>query len=180
MKKNLLTIIILAFQVVQVAMLGLLLFSVMSTNSKTAKIVSDIADAIELDKAGGNAGGSSGAVTLSLADQETYVIAGEDKLMVPLRISTDGNQHYLQAEVQLLINKTHEDYEKYGTPAQLDAFKVRIKTVVTETLQAYTIEQAQDIAQREAISESVLKALQNLYEGSDFIYKVQFSSFLPS
>ena len=36
MKKNLLTIIILAFQIVQVAMLGLLLFSVMSTNSKTA------------------------------------------------------------------------------------------------------------------------------------------------
>ena len=180
MKKNLLTIIILAFQVVQVAMLGLLLFSVMSTNSKTAKIVADIADAVELEQSGGNAGGASTVETLALADQETYVIAGEDKLMVPLRIGQDGNQHYLQAEVQLLVNKTHEDYEKYGTAAQLDAFKSRIKTVVTDTLQNYTIDQAQDVALRPEIANAVMKALQNLYEGSEFIYKVEFSSFIPS
>ena len=180
MKKNLLTIIILAFQVVQVAMLGLLLFSVMSTNSKTAKIVADIADAIELEKAGGTGGGASPEGTVALADQETYVIAGEDKLMVPLRIGADGNQHYLQAEVQLLVNKTHEDYEKYGTAAQLDAFKSRIKTVTMDTLQNYTIEQAQDIALRGEIANAVLAALQNLYEGSQFIYKVEFPSFIPS
>ena len=180
MKKNLLTILILAFQIVQVAMLGLLLFSVMSTNSKTAKIVSDIADAVELDKSGGTGGGSAPGAAVALADQEIYVIAGEDKLMVPLRISTDGNQHYLQAEVQLLINKTHEDYEKYGTAAQLDAFKSRIKTVATDTLQNYTIEQAQDVALRAEMASAVLRALQTLYEGSGFIYKVEFSSFLPS
>ena len=180
MKKNLLTIIILAFQVVQVAMLGLLLFSVMSTNSKTAKIVADIADAVELEKAGGTGGGTAPGAVVSLDDTETYTLAGEDKLMVPLRIGTDGNQHYVQAEVLLSVNKTHADYEKYGTAAQLDAFKPRIKGVVQGAIENYTIEEAQDIAKRSEIANAALQALHSMYEGSDFIYKVEFSSFLPS
>ena len=180
MKKNLLTILILAFQIVQVAMLGLLLFSVMSTNSKTAKIVSDIADAVELDKSGGTGGGSAPGAAVALADTETYTLAGEDKMTIPLRISTDGQQHYVQAEVILSVNKTHSDYATYGAPAQLDAFKSRIKGVIQETIMNYTIEEAQDTAKRTEILSAVRNALHTMYEGSDFIYKVDFASFLPS
>ena len=53
MKKNLLSIIILALIVVNIAMTGFMLLSVMTTNSQTAKLVSDIAAALELETSGG-------------------------------------------------------------------------------------------------------------------------------
>ena len=57
MKKNLLSIIILALLVVNLAMNGFMLLSVMTTNSQTAKLISDIAAALELEASGGAGGG---------------------------------------------------------------------------------------------------------------------------
>ena len=57
MKKNLLSIIILALLVVNLGMTGFMMLSVMTTNSKTAKLISDIAAALELEANGGNSGG---------------------------------------------------------------------------------------------------------------------------
>ena len=45
MKKNLLSIIILALLVVNIGMTSFMLLSVMTTNSQTAKLISDIAAA---------------------------------------------------------------------------------------------------------------------------------------
>lgn len=184
MKKNLLTIIILALQIVQVAMLGFILLSVMSTSSKTAAVVSDIASALELEQAGGTGGGSAPGAAVALADTESYYINGDDKLMVQLMVNPatgDGKTHYAQVEVALSINKTHEDYAAYGAPAQLDAFKERIKGAISGAIQNYTLEQVNDINLRNTeVKDAALQALHTLYEGSDFIYDLTFTSFLPS
>ena len=96
-------------------------------------------------------------------------------------VNGDGKTHYAQVEVSLSINKTHADYEKYGTAAQLDAFKERIKGAISGAIQNYTLEQVNDINLRNTeIKDAALQALHTLYEGSDFIYDLTFTSFLPS
>ena len=49
MKRNMLSILILALLVVNLVMNAIMLLSVMSTNSKTAKIISDVATALQLE-----------------------------------------------------------------------------------------------------------------------------------
>ena len=49
MKRNMLSILILALLVVNLAMNAFMLLSVMTTNNKTAKIISDISAALELE-----------------------------------------------------------------------------------------------------------------------------------
>ena len=49
MKKNLISIVILALLIVNIVLTAIMMFSVTSTNKKTAALVTDIASAISLD-----------------------------------------------------------------------------------------------------------------------------------
>ena len=49
MKKNLLGILILGLTFVNIIISGITMFTVMTTNQKTAKVVSDVANAISID-----------------------------------------------------------------------------------------------------------------------------------
>ena len=53
MKKNLISVIILALLVVNIVLTGIMMASVLSTNKKTASLVTDVASAINLELEGG-------------------------------------------------------------------------------------------------------------------------------
>ena len=69
MKKNFVSIIILALLIVNIVLTAIMMFSVIGTNSKTAALVTDIASAINLDLEGskGNA-----EVSVPIADVVRY------------------------------------------------------------------------------------------------------------
>ena len=71
MKKNLISILILALLIVNIVLTAIMMFSVTSTNSKTAALVTDIASAISLDIEGMR----SGASAVPLENTVTYTIA---------------------------------------------------------------------------------------------------------
>ena len=52
MKKNLLSIVILALLIVNLVLTSIMMFSVMSTNKKTAAVVTDIASVLQLELGG--------------------------------------------------------------------------------------------------------------------------------
>ena len=52
MKKNLISIVILALLIVNIVLTAVMMFSVTSTNKKTAALVTDVAAAINLDLGG--------------------------------------------------------------------------------------------------------------------------------
>ena len=56
MKKNLISIIILALLIVNIVLTAIMMFSVTTTNRKTAALVGDIASAISLDLGTGEIG----------------------------------------------------------------------------------------------------------------------------
>ncbi|WP_022763833.1 flagellar basal body-associated FliL family protein [Butyrivibrio sp. XPD2006] len=180
MKKNLLSIIILALLVVNLGMTGFMMLSVMTTNSQTAKLISDIAAALELEANGGNTGGFSGSASgvVAVTDMATWGFTGDEKLTIALKPGEDGKAHYMVVEVVFSMNKASADYATLGTEENLANVKEVVKSEITNTLASYTMEELQggmDAVARETILENV-QAMFN----SNFIYDISFSSVLYS
>ena len=175
MKKNLLSIIILALLIVNLAMNGFMLLSVMTTNSQTAKLVSDIAAALELEASGGAGGGFSGANsgTVGVANIATFGFTGDNSLTISLKPGSDGKAHYMVAEVVFSMNTAAPDYATYGTSDSLTSMNDLVKSKVIDILSSYNMEELQvDLT---PAKEKVLEAIQELY-GSDFIYEVSITA----
>ncbi len=181
MKKNLLTILILALLVVNLAMTGFLTFSVMSTNYMIANLVSDIAAVLELEAGGGvgTGGGSFGktAADISVADSAFYEISGDSEMTIELAKSEDGKSHYAIVDLVLSMNKNHEDYATYGTDEQLGAMKGKMQSIIQGVVSSYTIDTAK--SSEKEIRAAILEKLQEMYN-SDFIYDISFSKFICS
>lgn len=177
MKKNFISIGILALLIVNLVLTGIMMFSVMSTNKKTAALITDIATAINLelvDNSAVDSGSDTPAITM--ADIATYTIPD---MTIPLRSGTaadgtpDTKDHYAIISVALSMNTTHEDYATYGADIvnKADLLKGQINEVVSQ----HTLEEAK--ANTQEMCEEILARIQQLYD-SDFIFDVTFSSSL--
>ena len=180
MKKNLLSIIILALLVVNLGMTGFMMLSVMTTNSQTAKLISDIAAALELEANGGNTGGFSGSAcgVVAVTDMATWGFTGDEKLTIALKPGEDGKAHYMVVEVVFSMNKASADYATLGTEENLANVKEVVKSEITSTLASYTMEELQ-AGMDEVARESILENVQAMFN-SNFIYDISFSSVLYS
>lgn len=171
MKKNLISIGILALLIVNLVLTGIMMFSVMSTNKKTAALVTDIASAIKLELSDGTtATQEEETKQLSIADIATYTIAD---MTIPLKTGADGKDHFAMVSVALSMNTTSEDYQTYGPSIaeKVDLLRGQINSVISQ----YTMEEAK--ANSAAICNEILLKIQALYN-SDFIFDVTFSSAL--
>ncbi|WP_026651279.1 flagellar basal body-associated FliL family protein [Butyrivibrio proteoclasticus] len=177
MKKNLLSIIILALLIVNLVMTGFMMMSVMTTNSQTAKIIADIAAALELEANGGQTGGFNGSSggNVGVANIATFGFTGDEKLTITTKPGNDNKSHYMVVEVVFSMNTASGDYATYGTSESLESMKDLIKSKINDVLSSYSMEELQ--ADSSTAKEAILEAVQELY-GSNFIYDVTFSSML--
>jgi len=171
MKKNLISILILALLVVNVVLTAIMMFSVMGAAKKTSKLVTEISTALNLELSGNE--GTEGPAAITIADLESVDIA--DQLTIPLAIGDDGKTHYCVVKVTFYLNKTSEDYE---TMAPVFTANTSLnKSVVNTVIGKYTYDEAQ--RSTDAMKNAILTAIRNEY-GSDFIYRVEFSDILFS
>lgn len=165
MKKNLLSILILALLIVNVILTAVTMFSVTSTNKKTAAIVNQIASVLQLEL--NNGADESEAETVSMEDTATYDISEE--LTIPLKTGADAKDHYAIVSVSLSMNTKSPGYKAYGESiADRDSL---IKGEIIDAFRSYTIEELK--ADEDVVVEDILKRLQKMFD-SDFIYKVSF------
>lgn len=178
MKKNLLSIIILALLVVNLGMNGFMMLSVMTTNSQTSKLIADIAGALELEANGGNTGGFSGSASgvVAVTDTATFGFTGDDNLTINLKPGEDGKTHYLVVDVVFSMNTASPDYATLGAEDRLASMKELVKSKVTNTLAAYSMEELQ-AGGLETARETILDEVQELF-GSNFIFDCNFSSVI--
>lgn len=169
MKKNLISIAILALLIVNIVLTAIMMISVASTNKKTAALVTDIATAISLDLSTGEEN-EEGAEAISMSDVVTLTISD---MTIPLKRGEDGKDHYALISVALLMNSQHEDYEKYG--ADVANKTDLIKGQINEAVSQFTIDEAN--ANPQLLKQEILKKVQALYN-SNFIYDVTLSSTL--
>ncbi len=92
MKKNLLSVIILALLIVDLALTGIVMFSTVSANKKTVSLVNDIAAVLDLELTNGTGEATNvGNVSVSVADTDVYNI--QDAMTIALKPSADGKEH---------------------------------------------------------------------------------------
>ena len=169
MKKNLISIVILALLVVNIVLSSITLLSVSGTNRKTAALVTDIAAAINLDL-GRQTAEEKQEVTVSMADVVTYDITD---LTVPLKKGeNDEKEHYAMLSVTLSMNSKDKDYKTYG---DLSARESLIKGEINDAVSQHTADEARENSH--AIEEEILQRVQAMFD-SQFIYDVTFSSIL--
>ncbi|MDE6964716.1 MAG: hypothetical protein K2P30_13945 [Lachnospiraceae bacterium] len=171
MKKNLISILILALLIVNIVLTAIMMFSVTSTNSKTAALVTDIASAVSLDIEGMR----SGASAVPLENTATYTIADMTILLKDDANQAEGTEkkdHYAQLTVVLSMDNRHEDFAANGN-GDLSSRQDLIKGRISDVVGKYTLDEAKQNTQ--AITTDILNSIQGLFD-SDFIFEVTLVS----
>ena len=165
MKRNLLSVIILALLVVNLALTGVMMFSTISANKKTVALVNQIAAIIDMEvKAPLDTGGDK---EISILDTDTYNI--EDEMVITLKRGEDGAEHYAIVSVSMSMDKTDERYAELQPLVASNESK--IKSVINDTFGKYTKEEAS--ANSKAIADEILTQIQTMFD-STFIYEVYY------
>ncbi len=167
MKKNLISVLILALLIVNVVMTGVMMFSVTSASSKTAALVDQIAAALNLELSADGDTADNSAVVVSLASTEVYDIA--DSFTVKLKKGVDGEDHYGLFSISLSLNKDDDGYGDYG--ATISSYESKIKSIIINVVSSYSIDDADDSKQE--MLDDILSQIQAMYD-STFIYEVIF------
>lgn len=163
MKKNLISIVILALLIVNIVLSSITLFSVFNTNTKTAALVTDIAAAISLDLGGEY----EKTAVVPMEDVVTYDIA---EMTIPLKKGEDGKEHFVLLNTTLSMNSKNKDYEMYS---DLTTRESLIKGEISDVVSQCTIEQLRENS--DVIEEQILERIQTMF-ASTFIYDVTIIS----
>jgi len=170
MRRNLLSIIILALLAVNLVLTSIMMVSVSSASKKTAALVSDIAEVVKLDISDGSTNGVL-VQDVPIEDVEVYPISNE--LTIPLAVGEDGEQHYCLLSLALSMNKKSPGYKTHA--ADLSTKESLITGKVYDIVGTYTWEEAQ--ANKEMMKDDILKGIQEMFN-SDFIFQVSFSEII--
>lgn len=167
MKKNLLTVLVLALTLVNTILIGVMMVSVMGTNKKTAKLVGDIATVLNLEL---GTAGEEEKLEVSLADTEVYAIDGSMTILLKSEPGATKST-YIVFDIALSLNKKHADYKKYGGE-NFKSYDSMIKSAINDAVMQYTELECRNDMQ--AMKDDILKAIQEIFQ-SDFVYNISLS-----
>ena len=172
MKKNMLSILILALLIVNIVLTAIMMFSVTGTAKKTSALIDDISAAINLDLQNQGAT-STGAPIVDVPIENIEVFPIGEELTIPLAKGADGKDHYYLVAVSLSLNTKHEDYKKLQptVATQVDLIKGEIISVIG----SHTLEEIQE--NTDGIRMEILQRIQTLFD-SQFIFNVTFTKGL--
>lgn len=163
MKKNMLTIVIMAMTIINSILLAAIIFAILPTANKTTKLVNKVAEIIDLELET-----KEPDKVVAISDIETYKVA--DELTINLK-RTNNSNHYALVTVSLSINKLHEDYATIMSI--ISSHDNEISEIVDEEFSAYTIDEVN--GNKNIIKQNVLTRIQNHFS-SDAIIKVSFGN----
>ena len=168
MRKNLLSIIVIALCAINVIFSAVLVFAVVPASMKTNQLVTQAASIIDLELEDSE----EKAAKVKVQDIATYNIG--DDLTINLKRSEDDNKlHYARLNVSLSLNTKSKDYESLNPTIETN--EGVIKEFVTDTFSDYTADGV--LSNKEEIKEKVLTQLKDYFK-SDFIINVSFSNLV--
>lgn len=166
MRKNLITVIILALCVVNLILNVMLVFVCMPSARKTNNLINEIASVLNLELES-----NDGMPTVELANIATYNV---DAQVVNLKNDGSGDSHYVQVGLTLEMDSSSKDYDDLN--AVLTDGQGAVFDVARNIVQNYTYAEVTDQQIQEKIKKQILDALQKKY-GTQCIYRVSFSNF---
>lgn len=166
MKKNLMSVLILALLFVNIILTAILTFSILPSVKKTNQLVDTISAAVNLEVNGGKTKKTS---SVPMSQIQTYDL--EDKMTINLKQGEDGKEHYVVLTASVSMNTESDGYKEYGEAISEKASI--IKSEINNVVSSYTYEEFRDDQQK--VQDEITNNLQGLFD-SEFIVDVGFSS----
>lgn len=166
MKKNLITVIILALCVVNLILNVMLVFVCMPSAKKTNNLITEIASALDLELEK-----EDEQPKVELENIATYNVEAQ---VVNLKDDGSGESHYVQVGLTLEMDKSSKEYENLN--AVLTEAQGAVFDEARNVIQNYTYEEVMNQDTQETIKKQILDSLQKKY-GTKCIYRVSFSKF---
>ena len=170
MKKNLISVIIMALVLANLILTAILAFTIIPQTKKSNELIDQVCSAINIELEGGQNKDSS---AVPIEDIEVYNIT--ENFTVNLTPGEDGKKHYAVFSVGLSMNTKSDGYKTYGGAEGLAEKETIIRSEINTIVGAYTVEEFNADGQK-AVKKDILEAMQNLFGGTDFIVAVNFSS----
>lgn len=167
MKKNLISVLILALLIVNLVLTGIMMFSVTSAANKTAALVDDIASALSLELKSDSENVTEETEAVALGDTVIYDI--EDEFTVKLAKGLDGEDHYGLFSVSLSLNSADDGFKDYGETVA--NYESKIKSIIIDVVSSYSIDEAD--TKKDEMLDEILDQIKTMYD-STFIYEVYF------
>lgn len=171
MKKNLISVLILALVFANLVLTTLLIFTILPETKKANNLIDQVCQAISLDLKSGTATSASQIPQEQIAD---YALnADGENLTFSFAPSDDNSMHILVCGISLSLNKESDGYKQYKE--DLSTKKNVILKEVTDVIGEYSMEQYN--ADKGAVHDKILKKLQKDF-GADYIVDVNIVSSL--
>ncbi len=167
MKKNLMSVIILALVCVNLVLTAILMFTIVPQTKSANQLIEKVCQAIDLDLTTGDGAGTSNIPTENLVQ---FVLNEGEKNNIKLAKGEDGKTHYASVSVSLSLNKESEGFKSYGT-AGLEERDTIILGNITDIIGKYTVDEFD--TNRDEIKDEILEDLQSMF-GADFIVGINF------
>ncbi len=161
MKKNFLTIIILALGILNMILTAVIVFAVVPTTMRTNNLISKVASTIDLEL---ESPLKNDEDQVGIADIEVYQIP--DDIVINLKKEPgDTKLHYaLASSVSLSMNMKSEDYKELQPT--IESNKSAITEIISDEFSSYTVNNV--LENKDKIKEDILKELQEYFK-SEFI-----------
>lgn len=169
MKKNLMSVVILALVIANLILSAVLTISIYPQTKKANELISKVCAAIELDLEGGNA---EEVMAVPQEQVEIYNVNAGESMTINLKPGEDGVEHYAVTEVALGINTKDEDYKKYGLPEEIAKKDNMIKDKIYSIISSHTADELR--GDQKAIQNEILAELKDMYD-SKFIVSVSYT-----
>ncbi|MCR4691096.1 MAG: flagellar basal body-associated FliL family protein [Lachnospiraceae bacterium] len=166
MKRNLLSVLILALVLVNVGLTVVMMISVTGTNKKTAALIDSISMVLnlEIEK-------KQEEEPVPIADLDVYAIPEE--MTILLKPDANGGAHYAMVSVSIVMNSKDEDYATYQP--MISQRESLIKSEIMEAFGSYTKEEVE--SDNSIVANDIKQRLQDLF-GSKFITDISFQKLV--
>lgn len=158
MKKNLMSVLILALLVVNLVLTAITMISIVPAAKKSNALITDICTALKLELASGR---NANLSNVPIEDLQSYTLS--DTMTINLRNSEDGSEHYAIVAVVLSMDKSNDDYEKIGLAGiEAGLYDSNIKSIINDVIRTYTYEELHN--QPELAQKDILEKLQGFFD----------------
>lgn len=171
MKKNILTIIIMALAVINVILTAVIVFTMVPAMSRTNNLVQEISQMVDLELEKSEEDKNA---VVSVKDREVHNFSSStgQNLTINLKKGQDGKDHYALVDmVYVTINKSADDYKDIA--AIIDEKGSDVIQKVTDVIGNYDYETIS--ADRDAMKQEIIKKLQEFFE-TEAIIDVSFDN----
>ena len=168
MKKNLMSVLILALVVANLILTAILMISIVPQTKKANELINKVCSAIDLELEGGK---ENSSIDIPIENVETVAIAGGESLTINLK-SKNGKKSYAVISVSLALDTKNKGYKK-GSES-ITKTEAIIKDEIIKIVSNHTID---DMRNNQAdVQDEILERLRKLFD-SDFIVSVAFPTY---